>query len=301
MGRIPQVAPSSWITQYLYIFNTNWRTYWHQCFHNNSVPSYYRGNSDTFTQLPKLSRAPSSTLHQEPHSQSTTLIPRSQEAGERSAVFFAAPAALTQHTIKILKKVITADDPWSIYQVELHQKHMKVCLNSCIVPSSGADFNPGWLKISCVKCYLQVTPSPYWLLTPPCLTDKAPAEDILYSLPSWLSRHTMAVTEAWTHVSTKSGYLSLELIKVSNFMEMTSNPHPQHPTASAAQIQPLCCITSHLQLTQPTVAGQLPHGSLQKHHKFACDPELQPLNSSDANMQFVFSPIQRHSNSNVGW
>lgn len=29
------------------------------------------------------------------------------------------------------------------------------------------------------------------------------------------------------HVSTKSGYLSLELIKVSNFMETTSNPHQQ--------------------------------------------------------------------------
>lgn len=35
-------------------------------------------------------------------------------------------------------------------------------------------------------------------------------------------------------MSTKFGCLSLELIKVSRFVEMTSNPHPQHPTAYTA-------------------------------------------------------------------
>lgn len=228
MSRTSQVALSSWIIQYLLYLLITEKFPGLQYFHNNFVP-WVR------TQTPPPSyrsypEPPSSTLHQEPHSQRTTPIPWSQEGGERSTVFFPAPTTLTQHTLKILAEVITADEPWFIDQAQLHQNHTKVYLNSCIVPGEGADCNPAWHKN--VICKWHPLSIDYW--QPPYLRDKGPDKDILYSIPSWLSRHPLAVTEAWVHVSTKCGCLSLEPIKVGNFMEMTSSPHPQHPTASAA-------------------------------------------------------------------
>lgn len=54
---------------------------------------------------------PSSILHQEPQSQRTILIPWSPEAEEMSTVFFPESTTLTQHVLKTLAKVITADHP----------------------------------------------------------------------------------------------------------------------------------------------------------------------------------------------
>lgn len=204
------MALSSWTTWY--IFTASWSTGF-QCFHNNFVPSNCSGSSDTSTYLPRITPSLHPALCIRNHIVKEQVSFLGLEKQEKGAQYFSCAHYTDTAHVKNTWKVITVADPWSIYQVQLHLKHMKVYLNSCIVPSYGADCNLGWLKISGIRSNLQVTLSLCWLLTA-LLPGRQRSSWIHYSISSWWSRYTVAVTEPWMHGALNLGVLAWSLLKL---------------------------------------------------------------------------------------